>query len=239
MSAVLWYDAANLLNLPAARQAAGWPDVLSLEAIAVLQYPPIGSDLKKREARRKRTALVSAMRAAVFNGVINVVEIERDCFNPGAAILKGWRKRNNLPSSNEDEKTVLGISRDAFADWWAKQGEESSKYILCWLVSGSLEPPKENGETPPTQRSEDVGGHQMVERRKKVAMINEVRSRWPSVETDIRHGNENGLNAAAKLEKHGYWNMTTALQWAKENGKLTETSSLPQSYSKPRLVKLM
>jgi hypothetical protein len=64
-----------------------------------------------------------------------------------------------------------------------------------------------------------------VERRKKAALIRELKGRWPDIESDLRHADENGLKAVAKLPEHGDWNLTAALQWAKENGKLIDTVS--------------
>ena len=64
-----------------------------------------------------------------------------------------------------------------------------------------------------------------IERRKKAALIREVISRWPDIESNLRHADKNGLRGAAKLEEHGDWNLTAALQWAKENGKLTDNAS--------------
>lgn len=62
-------------------------------------------------------------------------------------------------------------------------------------------------------------------RRKKAALINEVISRWPDIESDLRHADENGLRDTAKLEGHGDWNLTAAVEWAKERGKFTDSTS--------------
>lgn len=65
----------------------------------------------------------------------------------------------------------------------------------------------------------DVDTSKAITRRKRSALIKEVQSDWPTIENDLRHSDENGLNAA-KLPEHGYWNISVALNWANENGKL-------------------
>jgi len=64
-----------------------------------------------------------------------------------------------------------------------------------------------------------------IERRKRSALIRELSSKWPNIESDLRHAGENGLNAAAKLPEHGVWNLTAALNWAEERGKLVGTTT--------------
>jgi hypothetical protein len=65
-----------------------------------------------------------------------------------------------------------------------------------------------------------------IERRKLAALKREVRGRWPSVESDFRHADENGLKATAKLpDQHGDWDLNAALRWARERGKLTDTAA--------------
>lgn len=65
----------------------------------------------------------------------------------------------------------------------------------------------------------DIDNSKAETRRKRSALIEEVQSFWPTVESDLRHSDENGLSAA-KLPKHGYWDIDVALNWARENGKM-------------------
>lgn len=59
-----------------------------------------------------------------------------------------------------------------------------------------------------------------------------MQSDWPTIETDLRHSDENGLNIA-KLPKHGYWDSAVALNWANVNGKLrpANTANKPPDVS--------
>lgn len=61
---------------------------------------------------------------------------------------------------------------------------------------------------------------------KRAALVAKHLRNWPTVETDLNHGNENGLTARAKSDKRGYWREADALQWARENGKLQEPAKL-------------
>jgi len=48
---------------------------------------------------------------------------------------------------------------------------------------------------------------------------------WSSIESDLRHANENGLGEVAKAPGHGYWLEDKALVWARQNGKLKDAGS--------------
>ena len=56
----------------------------------------------------------------------------------------------------------------------------------------------------------------------KRAMVGMYKSKWPSIENDIRAASENGLSAA-KAGKRG-WDEARALEWARSKGKLIEPS---------------
>lgn len=62
------------------------------------------------------------------------------------------------------------------------------------------------------------------ERRKKAALIKDVLSFWPTIETDLNDANRNGLDVA-NLPEHGWWSVLPALQWASERGKLSKSAS--------------
>lgn len=42
---------------------------------------------------------------------------------------------------------------------------------------------------------------------------------WPTIEGDLRDGSRSGLSAVAN-DKHGYWRVGPALNWAAERGKI-------------------
>jgi hypothetical protein len=54
----------------------------------------------------------------------------------------------------------------------------------------------------------------------KRAALKSLSYRWPTVGSDLRHSDQNGLNAAAKAPEHGLWREADALEWARRNGKL-------------------
>lgn len=66
------------------------------------------------------------------------------------------------------------------------------------------------------------------ERRRKKALIDEVKDIWESVKEDIRHMGENGLRETAYIPgeggKIGWYDKAAALRWARENGKLIKTA---------------
>lgn len=58
-------------------------------------------------------------------------------------------------------------------------------------------------------------------RIKRNALIAKYERKWPSIEDDLRHSNENGLRQAAKIpNEHGYWNEPAVVHWGSERGKL-------------------
>ena len=55
--------------------------------------------------------------------------------------------------------------------------------------------------------------------RKRNALVEEYRGRWPTIERDLRSASENGLSKVAKCRAHGHWNVMAALDWARQRGK--------------------
>lgn len=60
---------------------------------------------------------------------------------------------------------------------------------------------------------------------KRAALITKHERTWPSIESDLKHADENGLAAAAKADGRGLWFEERALQWARQRGKLTGASA--------------
>lgn len=54
------------------------------------------------------------------------------------------------------------------------------------------------------------------------ALIHKYLSVWPSIETNLKNAQRNGLAACAKSGIHGRWIEVRALEWAKKNGKLVD-----------------
>lgn len=61
--------------------------------------------------------------------------------------------------------------------------------------------------------------------RKRVALINEVKFFWPSIDRDLRDAARNGLSSAAKHTKNTFWKVQEALNWATERGKVLKENA--------------
>lgn len=57
---------------------------------------------------------------------------------------------------------------------------------------------------------------------KRSALVQKHSRTWPSIEADLKHANENGLQAA-KGDGRGMWIEARALEWAEQRGKLTRS----------------
>lgn len=55
---------------------------------------------------------------------------------------------------------------------------------------------------------------------KKRVLIDELLHVWPSIQADMQDATRNGLNDAAKIDKHGCWHLEGARDWARMHGKL-------------------
>ena len=65
---------------------------------------------------------------------------------------------------------------------------------------------------------------------KKGALIAKYKARWPTIETDIKRGSENGLSAAAKSTRSGWWHDEAAADWAQVNGHIEEGAITAQPW---------
>jgi L-rhamnose mutarotase len=72
---------------------------------------------------------------------------------------------------------------------------------------------KANGET--CENLDAVKFEEMVRRHEK---------NWPSIKQDLKEAKANGLRSAAKI-RHGYYDESKAVQWAKNRGKYHEKPS--------------
>ena len=92
----------------------------------------------------------------------------------------------------------------------------------------TAERPPENAAAVPTKASETAEPVPPAEdpkndrgaRVKRKALIERNRHRWPSIEGDLHDASDNGLSAAAKADKHGFWWEGDALKWAEARDKL-------------------
>lgn len=58
---------------------------------------------------------------------------------------------------------------------------------------------------------------------KKSALVKENIHHWPTIEADLSEANRNKLKDAAWV-RHGWWDESKALEWAKRNGKIRQVS---------------
>jgi hypothetical protein len=65
---------------------------------------------------------------------------------------------------------------------------------------------------------------------KRAALLKKYLSAWDTLESDLSHGNENGLSKTAKAPGHGMWFEEPALEWARQNGKLVESLSVQSPF---------
>lgn len=59
---------------------------------------------------------------------------------------------------------------------------------------------------------------------KKSALIKKYCKRWSTIERDFQDASDNGLTKSAKAPEHGNWFEGDALAWARQKGKLTEST---------------
>ncbi|MCK2088751.1 hypothetical protein MXC99_11270 [Thauera aromatica] len=131
-------------------RAAGWPDAFAVGHIACLQYPVEGTDADKSKARRNRSALCAAIGHAIEAGDLEAEQHSRtvevrddsDLFRPIVRSQylspREWYERvrpERRPARPARQKveTWYTVTRAAFRDWLARQGEEPSVHIRAWL----------------------------------------------------------------------------------------------------------
>lgn len=125
----------------------------------------------------------------------------------------------------EDWSWVMAVSdADSFLES-VGMGFRCSDILAYWRGDPSpyttVEPA--TAQTGPVQRSEseqDMGSTAL----KKSALISMHRHEWPTIEADLREASRNGLGAARV--KHGFWDESAALNWAKRNGKIRQGSPM-------------
>lgn len=54
-------------------------------------------------------------------------------------------------------------------------------------------------------------------------LVRKYQSCWPDIASDLKNTGTNGLAKLAKTDRHGYWDVAKALEWARANHRLQET----------------
>lgn len=82
------------------------------------------------------------------------------------------------------------------------------------------------GDVPTTKTSQEHSnaGEQKKILRKRCALIQEFVCMWPTIESDLKDGSRNDLSLVAN-DKHGYWKVRPALEWAQERGKIQRNNA--------------
>lgn len=142
---LVWGVTAYLRGLP------DWPDAMTPDELAALQYPREGADYEKREARANQRAMAAALCEAIAAGQIEtsmrLVEKEQfdaaTLFRPIPFASADWLERDASarPVVKQIEE-VATIERKAFSAWLRMLGngfgdgdgeERPSGHILAWL----------------------------------------------------------------------------------------------------------
>lgn len=174
-------------------RAAGWPDAFAVGHIACLQYPVEGTDADKSKARRNRRALCAAIGHAIEAGDLEAEQHSRtvevrddsDLFRPIVRSQylspREWYERvrpERRPARPARQKveTWYTVTRAAFRDWLARQGEEPSVHIRAWLR------PLEQAEEA---NQEEGGAPATLTPMKRKAIIERLGRRYPALESAV------------------------------------------------------
>lgn len=116
--------------------------------------------------------------------------------------------------------------------WVFPEGEEAPEVradsfrvsdagLLQLIESYTSSQPATSGMTEKAAPAADKQGDAVPEViRKRAVLIAELSGMWPSIESDLHEGADNGLSAVAKSNKHGMWKVRESLNWAAEQGKI-------------------
>lgn len=187
---------------------AGWPDAFTIERLAAIQYPRTNKE-KEQESRRRRTALTTAMQAAIEGGTLQAEE--RREMRPvykykevpnWEAPRHMWREGYFPPmvekriQEGEKEVTFHVIGRAAFRDFLAACDIEPSEHVHAWL-----RPLEETGKVPAPAIETEAGRTPV----KRAALIVALGRRYPALESALKRGDK--WIAACKVpERRGwYW----------------------------------
>ena len=133
-----------------------------------------------------------------------------------------------------EQVRIVGGTLRQIVDLWrvatAWDGRQPPSIRPAWLVLAATQ--QEKTRTEPVHRSEteqdmDSAG------LKKSALISMHRHEWPTIEADLREASRNGLGAARV--KHGFWDESAALNWAKRNGKIRQGSPMNSPFQIRRI----
>lgn len=168
--------------------------LFSIDEAACIAADAVGLDRTDRKQVRQ------AIWKAIDDGA--VVPLWDKARTPLPLPLKGTHKSLSLVRANELASLFEAWPRDA-----AMQSTQAAP-----MVEFAQEVPK-------TTQYRDKGNV-----LKKSALIKKHRNQWSTINRDLQDASENGLSRDAKAPEHGNWFEGEALAWARQKGKLTEST---------------
>lgn len=153
MNNLAWQKALRVrsVSVPPEEVEAGWPDALSTDNVAYMQYPIEGTSSAKSAARTNRAAMKEALGDAIESGglvaerhskwVEKYGDSELFVAIPLGPILTGSSgsftdfSTSDPSSACVEEVTWFTITWAAFRDWLTRQGEKPSTHIQAWFDS--------------------------------------------------------------------------------------------------------
>ena len=154
-----WIKARLLLRAQRRRRVQSletWPDSLTPEELACLQYPWEGTPAEKRKAVSLQREMAGLLRAAIQGGEIESVSVPVavPIYEDRADILAihrsggigrrsaaGLMRYGDPPPTvrtkvGEQTNEIPTLTRHGSATWLRQMGEEESEYVKAWLESG-------------------------------------------------------------------------------------------------------
>jgi len=140
-------------------------------------------------------------------------------------IVNGKLKTRNDVGTKQDrpiEHSVKLIVHFSDVNSWFEKRADAFRWkpILRMNLDGLIEEPDENTDSahyPSSAISQISQGSAIL---KKSVLVQEYKKIWKTIESDFHDSSSNGLSKFAKEPEHGMWNVSKALEWAKQRGRL-------------------
>lgn len=179
-------------------------------------------------ARREAERIVGPQPLALYVAA----EHARKAYNGEANIREGVS--NSIPgtddSSDRRARAVASIAKqDAEMESTAIAWKQGYEEWLNLMVRELLKPAPAQTAPAPVVTASDAPAKPTatIDRgwvMKRAALIEKHERQWPTINRDFQDASENGLSKSAKAPGHGDWFEADALIWARQRGKLSETT---------------
>jgi len=194
--------------------ATGWPKAMNIDRLVILQYP-------KNDSRQ--IALRSTLKGACRRKEI--------ASTPAMAWAGLYLSSPGVPFDKLLETTDYAIDAPAFFKWLKRCETKPSVHVAAWFAKFGLvecsPAPATDTSTPEPVEPASEKPTATIDRGwviKKAALIKKHEPEWPTINRDFQDASDNGLSIAAKAPGHGEWFEADALNWARQRGKLNETT---------------